>query len=292
MPLRLRLRDRAAARGPGASGPLPRPHGPLLRAGPYPLWYAALGPGPSSLGLVRPLFAQGPSGTCAGAPAPARVRSRARRPPPASRPRSVAWLPRRCSRLAGAGPRLLPPRSRAPPFAASFLRPSSGRRWPRLPLGPALLCCGRPPPCSGCPCSARPWPACSAWPRGGAAARPFGLRARGSPAPAPPGLRPVVSPSGGRGFKLRARARPRLLPGSWCAAAVSALLGLAWALWLCFALAGARHRCSPRRAAAVPVERFSLAPLPSPPPPLGAPGEREASGLGAPAPALRAPPHR
>lgn len=134
------------------------------------------------------------------------------------------------------------------------------------------------------PCAAR-------GPAGGLLRAPSGFGPGGLPPPPPvAGWRPPFFAWGAGAFWLRARACPRLPSGSWCAAAAAALLGLAWLLWLCFALAGARHRCSPRRAASGSRVGFSPAPLPSPPPPLGAPGERGASGSGAPAPRLRRSP--
>ena len=126
------------------------------------------------------------------------------------------------------------------------------------------------------PCAAR-------GPAGGLLRAPSGFGPGGLPPPPPvAGWRPPFFAWGAGAFWLRARACPRLPSGSWCAAAAAALLGLAWLLWLCFALAGARHRCSPRRATSGSRVGFSPAPLPSPPPPLGAPGSAWPPAMGLP----------
>ena len=155
---------------------------------------------------------------------------RASGPARAARPRFAAPV-RRLAPSALFGPRrgraspCRPPFSRAPPFAASFLRPSSGRRWPRLPSGPPALCCGLPPRCSGCPCVGWAWPVRSAWPRGGSAAGPLRGFGPGGLPPRPPcgPCGPLFSPSGAGAFWLRARACPRLLSASRCLASSPAL---------------------------------------------------------------------
>lgn len=233
-------------------------------------------------------FAQGPSGAWPAAACALRAASgpaRAARPPLRG-PRSGPLGRRAFSALPGAGPPLPPPRSAARPVCAAVrLR---GRSLPPSALGPARPVLRASGAALWAPLLRLGLARVQRVGRGGSAAGPLrGFGPGGLRAPAPrsgPLARFLFR--GGPGLWLRARACPRLPSGSWCAAAAAALLGLAWLLWLCFALAGARHRRSPRRAASGDRVRFSPAPLPSPPPPLGAPGKREASGLGVPAPPL------
>ncbi len=289
-PLRLRLR--CCTLRPGSRGhnrPHPGRMGPCFDAGPYPLLCAALAP-QGRVGPRGAFFAQGPSGAWPAAACALRAASgpaRAARPPlrgpgPAFSP-SALFGPRRGRASLAAPPlprsarvracalrgRSLAPSAFGPGLAV--LRAPAALLW--LPLRRAALalvqrvaprgvCCA-PLRASG-PVGSRPGPpACLAarcFPLCGAGA--FGC-ARGPARACRPGLGALPLPPrclGLRGALARLRSRR--------SATVAA----------------------PRRAGAGSRVGFSPAPLPSPPPPLGAPGECVASGLGAPAPPLRGSP--
>ena len=202
------------ALGPGvtrcASGPT---LGARSRAsGPPHKWLCGPGPRASSLGFSGGLFAHSASDACAGAPAPARVRSGAARPPP----------------LRGAGPAFSPvaallrprppgPAPRLPRSASSGLAPSVGARWPRCAWRAIRSAAGF----LRCPCSApvrlgaSRCPAGSPWPR-----------------PACASLRPASGAAGSAPGAWAAQAPPfpALAPGAFCCARgpARALLALLW----------------------------------------------------------------
>lgn len=280
--------------GPGAHfGAPPFPPGPLQAAGPDPLWSARLrAVGPLFLRTPRPLLRRGPC-PCAG---PLRRGA----PAAASRPRSGFLRPRFARRGRAPG---VPPGSPARAVcAAARLR---GLSLPPLRLGSPSARCGLPPLRSGRPCSAPCSPLRFAWARrvppcpsavasvawrlrccapsrlrsarlllrlggfGPGGFRPRGLR----------GLRPLVSACRPRGLAARRACAACFLRRGFpsvLGASGSALLGFRFA--------------APWRAASLSVGGFAPASLPSLPPPPGARGKREASGLGAPAPDLRSSP--
>ena len=255
-------RQRAAARARGTAGRVPphkgAPAPPGLR--PHPSCSRARPAGPSSLGLSAGLFARSASPPAPG-PLPLRGSASARR----GRRRFAGPVRGIAAALRLPGPPL-GPRPPAPPLGRSArLRASSGSRWPRAPCRPIRAAVGSlfasPLLCSG---SAVGLP----WPRRGPlrAARFAASGAAGS-----------VARGGGRpcGRLLRRAPRSGSAPAparAWLASRW--LLRVGRAAWA--SRAASLHRCSPRRAS------LSPAPLPSPPPPLGAPGKREASGRASP----------
>ena len=183
--------------------------------------------------LVRPAFCALRVPPCAGAPAPARVRSGAARPPPLRGPG-----PAHCARrFAPPGPPRGPSGRRSPARPCLRASPSAGSRWPRGPCRPIRSAAGS---LSGRPCSApgRLW-ACRG-PAASSRGRPL-ARLRGRLAPAPAAARPL-------GALWAAVAAGALVCAPAPARACSAFL---WPLWWSWG--------SPLRP-------------PAPPPPLGAPG--------------------
>jgi len=199
------------------------------------------GPGRGSRGLFAPAsasrlprpFCALRVPTCAGAPAPARVRSGAARPPPLRGPDPAH------SAQVGPAPRpLRPPLSR--PALVRATRSAVGA----APAVPAASVSGRLRASYRSPLRPAPLPWFLAW--GAASSRGRPLRGFGGGlAPAPgrgPPLAGLFSACGpGRGC---ARAAPACCRARFCPASFVPLLG----------------------------RGFSPAPLPSPPPPLGAPG--------------------
>ena len=233
------------------------------------------------------------------------VRSGAARPPPASRARSgvFALAPFRRS----PGPGLVPPA--AAPALARCARCALRGLASSLALALPALCCGLPSLRFGRPCPvwARPW----AWLLGRLPLGPPASRRWARSAP----------PRAARGPLARFLSASR--PGAFFGASFAAASVVVWfgalrpagrcvgallAAWArrAFSPAALRIRATLRltrwslaclvrphrwlaqaRASASVVARFSPAPLPSPPPPLGAPGKRGAH-LGG----LRPPPLR
>jgi len=198
--------------------------------------------------------------------------------------RSAALRSGRRGRPPGPGPPA-PPLGPCAPLCGSV-----GPRWPRCAWARLPLCCGLPPRCSGCPCSAPPCLCASRGPAGSPRARP--LRGFGGGRLPPRGLRgPLArfSRPPAPGPLLRARARPRLLPPAG-AVLFPRCLGSRVGLWLGFAPAGAPPYRSPRRASPVLI---GGSPLPPPRPcrPLrGLAGSARLRLWGLPPPALRAAP--
>jgi len=252
---------RGASRPAWADGTAQTLSGMRARAGAARSSLRPSGALPAALCALRaPRLRRGPC-PCAGS-------LRRGAPGAAARARSVARLPP-CAALRSPGPPLgpSPPALSLGPCAP--LRGSAGARWPRCAWVRAALGCGLPALRSGRPCSASPSPLRFAWPRRAPPGPPASrLRGRLPPAPgACAALRAACSASGPRGFGA---------PLARCSRGPArAALVLRWAAAL--PLGGCLSGVLPC--------------FPPPlPPPLGALGERVASGLGAPAPPLRGSP--
>ena len=254
---------------PGAPAPIRGPPVPLApgRCAPSAQWLCAPAPSGGFLRTSRPPLRRGPY-PCAG---PLRRGAPGPCAPPARPPGSPARpLVRRC-----AAPRALA----GPVCLCRPIRSGAGSLFGRPSFAPGRLSAARGP--AGSPLGR---------PRCGFG--PGGLHARG--------LRRPGRRSGGRwprAFCCSRAPAPAALSVSFCVPLFCPLLGFRrasfsggaadlnrsrFAPWRFKALlaSGRRTVGSPRRGLLHDPVSFSPAPLPSPPPPLGAPGKREAYGRG------------